>query len=47
MNAGAALYAANIVKDIKQGVLLAKDAIESKKGLKKLNELASFSKSLS
>ena len=47
MNAGAVLYAANVVKDIKQGVLLAKDAIESKKGLKKLNELASFSKSLS
>jgi len=47
MNAGAALYAANVVEDIKQGVLLAKDAIEGKKGLKKLNELASFSKSLS
>lgn len=46
MNAGAALYAANVVDDISQGVLLAKEAIKDHRGLEKLNELAAFSQSL-
>ena len=46
MNAGATLYAANVVTDISQGVLLARDAIEDNRGLEKLNELAAFSQSL-
>jgi len=42
LNAGAALYAADLVSNIKQGVDMAFDAIYSGLAQEKLNELASF-----
>lgn len=39
LNSAAALYAYGIAKDIKDGVNIAKDAIDSKKALNKLNDL--------
>ena len=47
MNAGAALYASGVAGSLKEGVSVAKNCVESGKGLKKLDELVIFSKSLS
>ena len=47
MNAGAALYASGVAGSLKEGVSVAKNCVESGEGLKKLNELVIFSKSLS
>jgi anthranilate phosphoribosyltransferase len=38
-NAGVALYTAGTVKDLKEGIELAKEVIDSEKALKKLNQL--------
>ncbi len=45
LNAAYALYAAEAVKSISQGLDVAKDTIESGKALKKLNELRNFTQS--
>lgn len=42
LNAGAAIYAANIASDFKQGVAMAEDAIASGLALEKMKELVSF-----
>ena len=47
MNAGAALYASGVAGSLKEGVSVAKNCVESGEGLKKLDELVVFSKSLS
>jgi len=47
MNSGAALYASGVAGSLKEGVLVAKNCVESGEGLKKLDELVFFSKSLS
>ena len=46
MNAGAALYASGVTVSLKDGVINAMECIKSGKGLKKLDELISFSQSL-
>lgn len=46
LNAGAAIYAANVVADIASGVKLAQEILHSGAALKKLEELAAFSASL-
>ena len=43
LNAGAAIYAANLATTLKQGVAMAEDAIATGLALEKLNELVSFS----
>ncbi|WP_300428350.1 anthranilate phosphoribosyltransferase [uncultured Thalassolituus sp.] len=43
LNAGAAIYAANLASSLKEGVAMADDAICSGLALEKLNELVSFS----
>lgn len=43
LNAGAAIYAADIASDLKQGVAMAEDAIASGLALEKMKELVSFS----
>ena len=47
MNSGAALYASGVAGSLKEGVSEAKNCVESGQGLKKLDELVIFSKSLS
>ena len=47
MNSGAALYASGVAGSLKEGVSVAKNCVESGEGLKKLDELVVFSKSLS
>ena len=47
MNSGAALYASGVAGSLKEGVSVAKNCVESGEGLKKLDELVIFSKSLS
>ena len=47
MNSGAALYASGVAGSLKEGVSEAKNCVESGEGLKKLDELVIFSKSLS
>jgi anthranilate phosphoribosyltransferase len=42
LNAGAALYAADLASSFNQGVLLAQDALSSGLALEKINELAAF-----
>nr|WP_298415732.1 anthranilate phosphoribosyltransferase [uncultured Halomonas sp.] len=44
LNAGAALYAADIADSIKEGVALAQDAMASKLALEKMKELTDFSR---
>ena len=44
LNAGAALYAAGIADNLKQGVALAQDAQDSGMALEKMRELANFSR---
>jgi anthranilate phosphoribosyltransferase len=46
LNAGAAIYAANVVADIASGVKLAQEILHSGAALKKMEELAAFSASL-
>jgi len=46
LNAGAALFVADKVKDIKEGIELAEDLIDSGKVLKKLQQLIEFSKKI-
>lgn len=46
LNAGAALYASNIAETLKEGVLLAQDAIDSGLALEKMSELASHTRCL-
>jgi anthranilate phosphoribosyltransferase len=46
LNAGAALYAANVSNSIQAGVLLAKKAIESGAAKAKLAELSTLTKAL-
>ncbi|MDG2457206.1 MAG: anthranilate phosphoribosyltransferase [SAR86 cluster bacterium] len=46
MNAGAALYASGVTVSLKEGVINAMECIKGGKGLKKLDELISFSQSL-
>jgi anthranilate phosphoribosyltransferase len=46
LNAGAALYAANVSNSIQAGVLLAKTAIESGAAKAKLTQLATITKQL-
>ena len=46
MNAGAALYVSGVSVSLKQGVIIAMECIKDGKGLKKLDELISFSQSL-
>lgn len=46
LNAGAALYASNIADTLKEGVLLAQDAIGSGLAREKINELASYTRCL-
>lgn len=46
LNAGAAIYAADKVKSIKQGIELAKESIDSRKALKKLELLKEYSNKL-
>lgn len=46
LNAGAALYASNIADTLKEGVLLAQDAIDSGLALEKMSELASHTRCL-
>jgi len=43
LNAGAAIYAANLSIDLAQGVAMAEDAISTGLALEKLKELAAFS----
>jgi anthranilate phosphoribosyltransferase len=47
MNSGAALYVSGVAGSLKEGVSVAKKCVESGEGLKKLDELVVFSKSLS
>jgi len=47
MNAGAALYAAGVTNSLRKGVLIATECVKSGKGIEKLEELVSFSQSLS
>ena len=47
MNSGAALYASGVAGSLREGVSVAKNCVESGEGLKKLDELVVFSKSLS
>ena len=47
MNSGAALYVSGVAGSLKEGVSEAKNCVESGEGLKKLDELVIFSKSLS
>ena len=47
MNSGAALYVSGVAGSLKEGVSVAKNCVESGEGLKKLDELVVFSKSLS
>jgi len=47
MNSGAALYASGVAGSLREGVSVAKNCVESGEGLKKLDELVFFSKSLS
>jgi anthranilate phosphoribosyltransferase len=42
LNAGAALYAADLASSFNEGVLLAHDALSSGLALEKINELAAF-----
>ncbi|MEC9481769.1 MAG: anthranilate phosphoribosyltransferase [Halomonas sp.] len=44
LNAGAALYAADIADSIKEGVALAQDAMDSRLALEKMKELTDFSR---
>jgi len=44
LNAGAALYAADVADSLKEGVALAQDAQASKLPLEKLKELANFTR---
>jgi anthranilate phosphoribosyltransferase len=46
LNAGAALYASNVADTLKEGVLLAQDAIDSGLALEKISELASHTRCL-
>jgi anthranilate phosphoribosyltransferase len=46
MTAGAALYVSGISSSLGKGILIARESIESGTGMKKLEELASFSRSL-
>lgn len=46
LNAGAAIYVAGLVSDLKQGVALAEDAIHSGQALEKMQSLAAFSQGL-
>ena len=46
LNAGAAIYAANIASDLEQGIEMAQDAIYSGLALGKLNELVTFTRCL-
>ncbi len=46
LNAGAAIYAANLAASLQQGVDMAQDAIHSGLALEKLNELVEFSQHL-
>ena len=46
MNAGAALYVSGVSVSLEQGVIIAMECIKDGKGLKKLDELISFSQSL-
>ena len=46
MNAGAALYVSGVTVSLEQGVIIAMECIKDGKGLKKLDELISFSQSL-
>ena len=43
LNAGAAIYAANLASDLAQGIAMAEDAISTGLALEKLKELAAFS----
>jgi len=46
LNAGAAIYAANVVEDMAAGVQLAREILRSGDALRKLEALAAFSQSL-
>ena len=46
LNAGAAIYAANLADDLAQGVEMAQDSIASGLALEKLNELAGFTRAM-
>ena len=46
MNAGAALYVSGVSVSLEQGVIIAMECIKDGKGVKKLDELISFSQSL-
>ena len=46
LNAGAAIYAANIASSLEQGIEMAQDAIFSGLALGKLNELVTFTRCL-
>ncbi|PCJ22932.1 MAG: anthranilate phosphoribosyltransferase [SAR86 cluster bacterium] len=46
LNAGAAIYAANLVSDLKAGVELAKDVLISGEAVNKLDQLAAFTQSV-
>mgnify|MGYP000642777728 CR=1 FL=1 len=46
LNAGAAIYAANLASSLAQGVSMAEDAVSTGLALEKLNELAAFSRVL-
>ena len=46
MNAGAALYASGVTVSLKEGVIIAMECIKDGKGLRKFDELISFSQSL-
>lgn len=47
LNAGAAIYAANLADTLAEGVSMAEDAVSTGLALEKLNELAAFSRVLS
>jgi anthranilate phosphoribosyltransferase len=46
LNAGAALYAANVARDIREGIVKARTALESGAAKAKLEQLVSVSKTL-
>jgi len=46
LNAGAAIYAANLANTFKQGVEMAEDAISTGLALEKMNDLAAFTRAL-
>jgi len=46
LNAGAAIYAANLASSFKQGVEMAEDAISTGLALEKMNDLAAFTRAL-